>query len=284
MTTVQNADEAWLAPSILNQTFGTQPVIGLASTRHRTSLESYRGSAFAPQVLSDVGYRVAMETGHPSVNGRYLLQEAQIAHHYGLSARKALASITTIPSEALGLAHRIGWLRTGHDADVVLWNGSPLQLGTVPQMVWIDGMLMVNSSGSARPSSPRLRSVMPSWAKERDAARIWDGLPPVGGGKQTGTVVFKTVNTLWTRKNGQIKEDKSLHSKDGVGSKRYGTVAVNDGKITCVGRCQEEGETIDLEGGSISPGFMTFGSALGLSYVQFYSAASPAFWLMLAFR
>lgn len=125
---------------------------------------------------------------------------------------------------------------------------------------------------------------MPSWAKERDAARIWDGLPPVGGGKQTGTVVFKTVNTLWTRKNGQIKEDKSLHSKDGVGSKRYGTVAVNDGKITCVGRCQEEGETIDLEGGSISPGFMTFGSALGLSYVQFYSAASPAFWLMLAFR
>ena len=79
-------------------------------------------------------------TTDPVLNSRYLLHEAQQAHYYGLSTDLALASVTSTPATAGGMAHRIGMLQLGADADVVLWDSHPLQLGATPKQVWIDGI------------------------------------------------------------------------------------------------------------------------------------------------
>jgi imidazolonepropionase-like amidohydrolase len=58
----------------------------------------------------------------------------------GLDWSKALATITSGPAEALGMGGEIGSLRPGRRADVVIWDGDPLELASVPTGVWIDGV------------------------------------------------------------------------------------------------------------------------------------------------
>ena len=57
------------------------------------------------------------------------------------------------PAKALGIADRVGSLKTGKMADLVLWNGNPLSTYTRPEKVWIDGALMYDSA------NPKLRPV-----------------------------------------------------------------------------------------------------------------------------
>jgi hypothetical protein len=40
----------------------------------------------------------------------------------------------------LGIDHRVGYLREGYDADVVIWDSHPLALGATPIQVFIDGV------------------------------------------------------------------------------------------------------------------------------------------------
>jgi imidazolonepropionase-like amidohydrolase len=58
----------------------------------------------------------------------------------GLSWGEALAAITSGPAEALGMGGEIGSLRAGRRADVVIWDGDPLDTSSLPQMVMIDGV------------------------------------------------------------------------------------------------------------------------------------------------
>jgi imidazolonepropionase-like amidohydrolase len=56
----------------------------------------------------------------------------------GLTKGQALASITANPARVLGLADT-GTLEVGKRADIVLWDGDPLELMNSPVAVWIDG-------------------------------------------------------------------------------------------------------------------------------------------------
>lgn len=56
------------------------------------------------------------QSDHGVVNSRYLIYEAQQAHYYGLPENLALASVTSEPAKALGLEHRIGFVKAGWDA------------------------------------------------------------------------------------------------------------------------------------------------------------------------
>jgi imidazolonepropionase-like amidohydrolase len=58
----------------------------------------------------------------------------------GLDWGQALAAITSKPAEAIGMGNEIGSLRPGRRADVVIWDGDPLELSSAPTAVWIDGV------------------------------------------------------------------------------------------------------------------------------------------------
>lgn len=58
----------------------------------------------------------------------------------GLDWGAAFAAITSGPAEAIGLGGEIGSLRAGRRADVVIWDGDPLELASAPTRVWIDGV------------------------------------------------------------------------------------------------------------------------------------------------
>lgn len=58
----------------------------------------------------------------------------------GLSWGQALASITSIPAAISGMGGKLGVLAPGAAADVVVWDGDPLELSSAPVHVFIDGV------------------------------------------------------------------------------------------------------------------------------------------------
>lgn len=68
-----------------------------------------------------------------------LVALARVPGATGLTHAQALATITRAPAEIFGLAGSLGSLEPGKIADVVMWDGDPLELATAPAMVMIDG-------------------------------------------------------------------------------------------------------------------------------------------------
>jgi imidazolonepropionase-like amidohydrolase len=57
----------------------------------------------------------------------------------GLSWDQAFASISSAPARAVGMEGQIGSLKPGRVGDVVIWDKDPLELGSRPTAIWIDG-------------------------------------------------------------------------------------------------------------------------------------------------
>src|SRR5205085_3904217 len=58
----------------------------------------------------------------------------------GLTWGQALQAITSAPAEAIGMGGELGSLRPGRRADVVVWDGDPLENSSAAQIVIIDGV------------------------------------------------------------------------------------------------------------------------------------------------
>lgn len=68
-----------------------------------------------------------------------LVGVARVPGASGLSWDQAFAAITSAPARAVGMDAAIGSLRPGRVGDVVIWDGDPLELGSRPVQMWIDG-------------------------------------------------------------------------------------------------------------------------------------------------
>lgn len=58
----------------------------------------------------------------------------------GLDWGAAFATITSLPARAIGMESEIGTLAAGRRGDVVIWDGDPLEIGSVPTQLFIDGV------------------------------------------------------------------------------------------------------------------------------------------------
>lgn len=81
---------------------------------------------------------------------RNIKQAAGNAVSYGLPWDAALAALTTVPARIWGIADRYGSLEAGKDADVVVWDGDPLELTSYPQHVFIRGVEMPQDTRQLR--------------------------------------------------------------------------------------------------------------------------------------
>ncbi|EIW61570.1 composite domain of metallo-dependent hydrolase [Trametes versicolor FP-101664 SS1] len=272
-----HAHEAYLVPDALKNTYGGIPTLALFADSSRFKREAYRGSKFAPRILADHGFPVAMKSDHPVLISRYLMFEAQQAHYHGLPPHLALASVTSVPAAAAGLSHRIGILREGADADVVLWDSHPLQLGATPRKVWIDGILQVGNDTDHIAVGPGKTAAewqdppeVPDFTAEREADVKWDGLAPLTSNRTVaGRVAFQNVKEVFLRQSGDSAG--LVHHQAHEAAMTH--VIVNRGRVSCVGPvCEGEGRNaevrIDLRGGTIAPGMIAYGSALGIEEIQ----------------
>ena len=93
--------------------------------------------------LHAAGVKIAFYNppGFGAHNLRALTQQAGNAVAEGLPHDAAMAALTINPAEMFGLASRLGTLEAGKIADVVVWDGDPLEVTTQPEAVLIDGVV-----------------------------------------------------------------------------------------------------------------------------------------------
>ncbi len=89
--------------------------------------------------LRAAGVRVAFMNGDAH-NARNVRQSAGNAVANGMSWHDALAALTTVPAAIWGITDRYGSLEPGKDADLVLWDGDPLEVTTFADVVFIRGV------------------------------------------------------------------------------------------------------------------------------------------------
>jgi imidazolonepropionase-like amidohydrolase len=252
-----HAHETYLVPDLLKQAWGpVPPAVALFATNARYKRESYRGSEFAPKILADAGIEVNMKSDHPVLNSRYLIYEAAQAHHYGLNFSLAMSSVTSTPAKSIGLDHRMGYVRPGYDADIVVWDSFPLSLGATPKQTYIDGIpQIINPHVTPKPAEAQKITPAGEYDDQAAEALATRGDPDLRPKKQADAVIFQDVSALYLGEAVRV-----LESGD--------RVVIKGGKMVCVGECVTEEdveyEVIDLKGGSFTPGLVSVGSGLGM--------------------
>ena len=93
----------------------------------------------SPGLMSAAGIEPALITDHPVIPEQYLPLCAALAVREGMDRMAALRAVTINPARILRLDGRVGSLRPGKDADVVVFDGDPLSLETHVRLVAVNG-------------------------------------------------------------------------------------------------------------------------------------------------
>jgi hypothetical protein len=94
-------------------------------------------------ILSRAGVAVSFAQGDsPAHYARKIRQCAGNAVANGMAWDAALAGLTRVPAEVFGVGDRVGRIEVGLVADLVLWDGDPLEVTTLADQVWMGGRAM----------------------------------------------------------------------------------------------------------------------------------------------
>lgn len=133
---ISGGSEAWLVASALARAH--VPVI-LNSLRDLPSDLDHLGSRLDNAArLQRAGVLIAFSSGDTH-NARTVRQLAGNAVAHGLPWDAALAAVTANPAEIFGLGATRGRIEKGQLADLVLWDGDPLEVTSAADQVWIGG-------------------------------------------------------------------------------------------------------------------------------------------------
>jgi imidazolonepropionase-like amidohydrolase len=151
------ASEGWIvAPQIAA---AHVPVIAAALADLPAEFERTAATESNVGRLEKAGVTVAISTVDVATEGgqRNLRQYAgnlvgiaRVPGMSGLDWGAAFATVTSAPAAVLGMDNEIGSLRPGRRADVVVWDGDPLELSSAPVAVWIDGVAQPLTSRQTR--------------------------------------------------------------------------------------------------------------------------------------
>lgn len=113
-------------------------------------------------LMNEQGLTVAINSDDAEM-GRRLNQEAAKAIKYGgMSEEDAWKMVTLNPAKLLHLDNRMGSIKAGKDADLVLWSDNPLTITAIPEKVIIDGILFFD----------RNRDIKLQVSNQKEKARI----------------------------------------------------------------------------------------------------------------
>jgi imidazolonepropionase-like amidohydrolase len=115
-------------PVILGPLFTSRSKVEL---RHRTLRSA--------GILTRAGVKIAITTDHPVIPINFLVYQAALAVKDGLDPENALRALTVNPAAMLNLDDKVGSLKAGLDADVVIWSGDPLDVMNRATRVFVRG-------------------------------------------------------------------------------------------------------------------------------------------------
>ncbi len=105
----------------------------------RTQVETANLNMKTPKLLNEAKVELALTTAHPAKPIAILPTCAALAIREGLNVCTAINSITITPAKLLGVDDRVGSIEEGKDADIVIFNGHPLQITSTVEKTIING-------------------------------------------------------------------------------------------------------------------------------------------------
>ena len=159
--------EAWrLAPQLAQ---ASVPVFVDALGNLPSTFDQLGASLENAARLQAAGVQVSFaQRDDASHNARKMRQLAGNAVANGLPWQDGLAGLTRVPAQVLGVGDRIGSIEVGKLADLVLWEGDPLDVGHYAEQVWLGGRAMPMRS---RQTELRDRYMTPASAEPRAYSR-----------------------------------------------------------------------------------------------------------------
>lgn len=248
-----HAHQTYLVPEILKRAWGGPPASALFADNMWYKAEAYVGSEYAGKILYENGLTPIYVSDNPVLNAQHVVFEAAKAYGYGLPYHAALAAVTTAPAERLGLGQRLGKVKPGFDADIVVWDSDPLSVGAAPVQIWIDGTAQYENPVEL--DKPATKPI----DLNREPVKIPD--EPL----KVADVVFTGITTSFMA--GELSTSERAENM---------TVIIRGGEISCMGQCTSElqaasqagSKVVHLKDGHLSGGFVTFGSLLGLNAID----------------
>ena len=141
---IVGAGEGWRVASELAA--ARVPVLASALADLPGSFETLAATQSNVGRMTAAGVKVALGGFYDLDQPRYASQFAgnlvglsRVPGATGLNWGQALAAITSIPAEILGEGSAFGSLKPGLAADLVLWDGDPLEVSSAPVSIYIDG-------------------------------------------------------------------------------------------------------------------------------------------------
>lgn len=188
------------------------------------------------------------------LNAQHVVFEAAKAYGYGLPYHAALASVTTAPAERLGFEKRLGKVKPGFDADIVVWDSDPLSVGAAPVQVWIDGTAQFeNPVELPKPSELHVDVPKDIQITKEDPLLVSD------------LIITGISRSFISKKSaGESEERQNL------------TAVILNGQVTCLGTCAGKiqaaqaggARTVHLKNGYVTRPFTAFGSLIGLNAID----------------
>ncbi len=131
-----SAVEAWMVADEIAA--AGVPVVLRPSDNLPQNFEALGARLDAAARLHKAGVTIAL-SGFDTHNARLLPQQAGLAVANGLPHKAALEALTINPARIFGIDTVYGSLEPGKDADVVVWDGDPLEVTSAPRKVFIQG-------------------------------------------------------------------------------------------------------------------------------------------------
>lgn len=164
---IAGGTEAWrLAPQLAQ---ANVPVFVDALGNLPSSFDQLGATLENAARLRAAGVQVSFaQRDDASHNARKMRQLAGNAVANGLPWQDGLAGLTRVPAQVLGVGDRIGSIEVGKLADLVLWEGDPLDVVHYAEQVWLGGRAMPMRS---RQTELRDRYMTPASTEPRAYSR-----------------------------------------------------------------------------------------------------------------
>ena len=130
--------------------------------------EVYDAIPYNSALMTRAGLNVAVNSDDAEM-ARRLNQEAAKAMKYGgLTAEEALKLCTLNPAKMLHIDQRVGSIKIGKDADLVLWSDMPLSIYAKPLYTMVDGSIYFdyNAQAESEKTNSQLRAMFISKMNE----------------------------------------------------------------------------------------------------------------------
>ena len=96
---------------------------------------------FNASIMHNAGVTVALNSDNSELSRRLNLEAAKAFKYGNISEEEAWKFVTINPAKLLNLDEKVGSLKVGKDADIVMWSGHPMSLYTKAEKTYIEGAL-----------------------------------------------------------------------------------------------------------------------------------------------